>query len=191
MTPPAPPAHSGFWLHHGDLNDVDADVVVVPIEASLRPARLVAQSLVRACSPEVAASLARLQTVFAVGVDVGTVFALPALGHKRAHVAVFVVVFDDCAGPLAVLEPDEARVERATASLARLLQHHDAGDVAVVPFAGRSLDTGEVAATMARALAAEAARRRVFFAEKDRVLAQDIRAAITSIDVVVHGAVFT
>lgn len=186
-----PPTPSGIWLHHGDLNDVDADVVVVPIEASLRPARVAAQALLRACSPEVAASLARLQAVFAVGVDVGAVFALPAVGHKRARVAVFVAVFDDRAGALSVLEPDEVRVERTTASLVRMLQHHDEGDVGVVPFVGRALDTGEVAATMARALAAVAGRRRVIFAEQDRVRAQDIRAAIESIDVVVHGAVFT
>ena len=175
-----------------DINDVDADVVAVPLDARLTGERRVVQALLAGCGPTVRQSLGRLAAAIPTGIAPGAVIVMPAEGHRRFKLLLFAVLFDnrDPKASVAVVEPDEARLELVSQALWRTLQEHHDGSLALVPFAGRLGDVGEAAATAVRSFASLSesdARRRVIFVERDPILRRDIRTSVQSIGVAVGG----
>ncbi|MDP2343503.1 MAG: hypothetical protein Q8O67_21265 [Deltaproteobacteria bacterium] len=175
-----------------DVNDVDADVVAIPIDARLTGERRVVQAVLGACAPALRNSLARLAAAIPTGIAPGAVVVMPAEGHRRFKVILFVVLFDNREpdATAAVVEPDEARIELAAAALWKTLEEHHDGSLALVPFAGRLGDTGEAAASVTRVFASLSVAtntRRVIFVERDPILRRDIRTSLESIGIPVGG----
>jgi hypothetical protein len=171
----------------GDINDVDADIVAVPIDARLKGDRSVVKAVIGACASAVGASLQRLAAAIPTGVAPGAVVLLPADGHKRFRLIALVVLFDNRDGAMAqAVEPDDDRIARCSTALWKVLNGHDDGVVALVPFGGRTGDAGEAAATCVRAYVEGAAVRQAVFVERDDVTRADVCAAVESIGVPVR-----
>lgn len=174
-----------------DINDVDADIVALPIDSRLLGDRRPVQAVLAGCAPAVRDSLSRLAAVIPTGIAPGAVIVFPAQGHKRFKVVLLVVLFDnrDAKATTAVVEPDEARIQMAAAALWRTLAGvPDARDgrLALVSFAGRTGDAGEAAATVVRAFQAASKpteSRSIVFVEHDPIYCGDVRAALVSIGI--------
>ncbi len=174
-----------------DINDVDADIVALPIDSRLLGDRRPVLAVLAACAPAVRDSLTRLAAAIPTGIAPGAVVVLPALGHKRFKLMLLVVLFDnrDAQATSALVEPDEARIQTAAAALWRTLTQvpdaHD-GHLALVSFAGRTGDAGEAAATVVRAFQTASTgplSRHITFVERDQIYYRDVRAALISIGV--------
>lgn len=169
-----------------DVNAITADAVVVPIDASLGATRPLLRAVLSACDVSVTESLTRLASVAPLGLAPGTLLRLPAVGHPHVAQLVLLVLFDGRAG--AVAEPDEARIEHAAEVLARALQTLALDRVVMTNLAGRVLDAGEVAATIAVAVQRTAPATTLIFCDTDAVVRHDMGAAIESLGIdVVRG----
>jgi hypothetical protein len=176
---------TGVIVSGADINDADADAVVLPIDSRFQASRLVTRAVIGACDSSVRQSLDRLAAVLPTGIAPGAVVAMPAPGHRRFTSLFLVVMFDNRVdGATHVLEPDDARLEGAVAALGVTLSEHGLASVAVAPLGGRALDAGEVGATVARILtAAPNAPGTFVFVEKDDDARANIGAAIESIGI--------
>jgi hypothetical protein len=169
-----------------DANTIDADAIVVPVDATLRQHRRLADRVLSACDPAVAESLGRLADVAFMGLPPGTLLRLPAVGHPHVGQLLLLVRFDSRDG--GAVEADEARLQDAARALVDGLATLGLARVVVTNVAGRTLDAGEVAATIVAAARQAALPTTLVFCDTDPVIRHDMGAAIESLGVAIERA---
>lgn len=127
-----------------------------------------------------------------MGLPPGTLLRLPAVGHPHVGQLLLLVRFDSRDGGAVEADEadgaDEARLQDAARALVDGLATLGLARVVVTNLAGRTLDAGEVAATIVAAARQAALTTTLVFCDTDPVIRHDMGAAIESLGVAVERA---